>query len=78
MYLKYVRFFKFEIFEKYHAEIDKFYGPYLKPKNENYKLETYALKEFKLKLLDEGDKYSDLLAAKKTKVRFYKKENYLI
>lgn len=74
------------------AKIDKFYcAPYFKnSKNKKYKLGKYlrkpndgmiqkALKEFKLSnknCLMIGDKYSDLKAAKKAKVRFYKKENY--
>ena len=73
-----------------HAKIDKFYcAPYFKnSKNKNYKQGKYlrkpndgmiqkALKEFKLSnknCLMIGDKYSDLQAAKKAKVRFYKKE----
>lgn len=77
--------------KKNHANIDKFYcAPYFKEsKHKKYKKGKHlrkpnngmiqkAFKKFKLSnknCLMVGDKYSDLLAAKKAKIKFYKKEN---
>ena len=80
-----------KVLQTHMAKIDKFYcAPYYKfSKNKKYKKNFHlrkpnngmilkAMNDFKLSKNNcfmVGDSYSDLIAAKKTKIHFYKKEN---